>query len=73
MDRALWKLFKRKRQSPTVNNCPFEQDFNMTELDTAVKKLACRKAPGPDNIKNEMIKNLEPKGKTTLLNFINKT
>jgi ribonuclease HI len=73
LDRALSKLFKRKRQSPTVNNCPFEQDFNMTELDTAVKKLACRKAPGPDNIKNEMIKNLGPKGKTSLLNLINKT
>ena len=73
LDKILWKLFKKKRRSPTANQCAFEKDFTMAEMNAALKRLASRKAPGPDGIKNEMIRNLGPKAKTLLLKFINRT
>ena len=73
LDKALWKLFKKKRSSPTAVTEAFEQDFSEAELRAAMKKLKTHKAPGPDKIKNEMIVNLGPKAKRILLNFINRT
>ena len=42
-------------------------------MESAIGKLASRKAPGPDNISNEMIAHLGKVGKPVLLNYINKT
>ena len=73
LDKAMWKLFKQKKKSPTAVIQAFEQDFSEVELSAALKKLKPRKAPGQDNIKNEMIVNLGSKGKLYLLDFINRT
>ena len=73
LDKALWKLFKQRKRSPTAAIQAFEQDFSAVEFEAALKKLKSRKAPGEDNIKNEMIVNLGTKGKLYLLDYINRT
>ena len=73
LDNALWKLFKQKQSSPSSSNLPFEKDFTLRELNTAIRKSAPKKAPGPDKIHNEMIANMGPVAKRKLLAFINKT
>ena len=73
LDKALWKLFKKKSKSPTVVLQIFEQDFSEGEFAAALKKLKTRKAPGLDKIKNEMLINLGPKAKQYLLEYINRT
>ena len=73
LDKALWTLFKRKRNSPTSNNLPFEKDFTLRELHAATRKAANKKAPGPDNIHNEMITHMGPVAKQKLLDLINRT
>ena len=42
-------------------------------MDSALRKLAFRKAAGLDKIKNERIVHLGPKAKNTLLKFLNRT
>ena len=73
LDRALWSLYKRKKNAPTCNDRPFEQDFSMQELNRAIKKAAPRKAPGPDRVTNEMVSHLGHTARSKLLEFINKT
>jgi hypothetical protein len=73
LDKALWKILKGKKKSPSANICPFEQEFSMLEMETAIKKLKCKKAPGPDKIKNEFICHLGKGAKEMLLSFINRT
>ena len=73
LDKALWKLFKKKSKSPTAVLQNFEQDFTESEFAAALKKLKTRKAPGLDKVKNEMLINLGPKAKAYLLQFINRT
>ena len=73
LDKTLWKLFKAKQHSPTCSNLPFEQDFTILELENAIKRAQKGKAPGPDQITNEMISNLGPKAKSQLLAYINRT
>ena len=73
LDKALWKLFKKKSKSPTAVLQTFEQDFSEGEFTAALKKLKLRKAPGLDKIKNEMLINLGPKAKLYLLQYINRT
>jgi len=43
----------------------------MMELNKALNKLKNRKSPGPDKIHNEMLLQLSPTGKRTLLHLIN--
>ena len=73
LDKAMWKLYKRKAKSPTAVIAAFEQSFTHVEFTAALRKLKQRKAPGMDKIKNEMITNLGPKAKEHLLEFINRT
>ena len=73
LDKFLWKQFKATKNSPSCNNLPFEQDFSSQELETALKRAQKGKAPGLDQITNEMICNLGPKAKSQLLALINKT
>ena len=58
LDKALWNLTKRKQNSPSCNDQPFETDFTFQELNTAIRKGKARKTPGPDKIANEMISHL---------------
>jgi len=48
-----------------------DQDFNMFELNLALKKLSVRKAPGNDGISNEVLKNLSLNIKEKLLLLFN--
>ena len=67
------ETLQAKQHSPTCNNLPFEQDFTIHELENAIKRAKKGKAPGPDQITNEMISNLGPKAKSQLLAYINRT
>ena len=73
LDDAMWKLHKRKQKAPTANALPFEKEFSMQELNTATRKAAARKAPGPDEVCNEMISHMGHLAKQKLLLFINRT
>ena len=73
LDKSLWTLFKRKQKSLTSNNLPFEKDFTLQELRAALRKAAPKKAPGPDNIHNEMITHMGPVARQKLLELINRT
>ena len=73
LDRTLWSFHKRKVKSPSCNDQPFEQVFSIQELNQAIKKAAPRKAPGPDQVTNEMISHLGDTAKMKLLQYINRT
>ena len=73
LDKALWSLHKQKQKAPSCNNQAFEKDFTVQELNSAIKKAAPRKAPGPDKITNEMISHLGSIAKKRLLQYINRT
>ena len=45
--------------------------FIMEELKTALSSLSLKKAPGPDQVTNEMLINLGPQGKKKLLQLFN--
>jgi len=45
--------------------------FKMEELQAGLSKLLLKKAPGPDEITNEMLINLGPQAKKKLLQLIN--
>ena len=51
------------------NNDCMSTDLRMDELNEAIKKLKCKKAPGPDNITNDMILHFGSKAKHTLLHI----
>ena len=55
------------------NNDCMSTDLRMNELNEAIKKLKCKKAPGPDNITNDMILHFESKAKHTLLHMFNES
>ena len=73
LDQALWKLTKSKQNAFSCNNKPFEEDFTIQELNTAIKKAKSGKAPGPDKVANEMISHLGHLAKLKILLLINKT
>ena len=73
LDKALWRLTKSKQKAPSCSNQPFDEDFTLQELDSAIKKAKTGKASGPDKIANEMIRHLGPLAKFTILQLINKT
>jgi ribonuclease HI len=73
LDSALLKA-RSKRNPADQDSAPvFDDPFNLHELERAMRKLAPRKAAGPDNIKNEMLRHLGPQAKKVLLAFINRT
>ena len=51
----------------------FVRKFSRTELDDSLQKCKPKKAPGPDDITNEMLMQLGDAGRGILLNIINKT
>ena len=55
--------------SPSI----FEDPLTLGELDSALSKLKMRKSPGPDKIHNEMLQNLDEKGKSLVLKLFNRT
>ena len=73
LDKALWRLTKTKQKAPSCSNQPFDVDFTLQELNSAIKKAKSGKAPGPDRIANEMIRHLGTLAKCTILLLINKT
>ena len=56
-----------EHMEPTEMNSPFKID----ELRTALSSLQLKKAPGPDQITNEMLINMGPQAKKKLLQLIN--
>ena len=64
---------RTKEKSPSVGERTFEEDFTLSELNRAMKKLKARKSPGQDKIHNEMLVHLGIKGKLAVLSFINFT
>ena len=71
--KVLLKSLKAREKAPNASIKYFEDDLTMNELHSALRKLKSRKTPGPDNLHNEMIKNLGTEGKKVILNFINIT
>ena len=66
-------LKHKERCHPPNDHSGFTQTLTMTELKTAPRKLKLHKAPGSDQITNEMIINLGSNGMAVLLRLINIT
>ena len=64
---------KTKEKTPNVCEATFEEDFTISELNRAMKKLKARKSPGQDKIHNEMLVHLGHEGKLAVLSLINYT
>ena len=60
-------------QNQDQNNTDFEMNspFKMEELKAALSCLSLKKAPGPDEITNEMLINMGPQAKKKLLQLFN--
>ena len=71
------KAFKKLTRSMEKRNGPFEGvfagKFTRRELDDSLKKCKLRKAPGPDDVTNEMLVQLGDASRGILLHLINKT
>ena len=65
------------RKAATVNGFTethtFSQPFTCEEVAFAVRKSRLRKAPGPDRISNEMLRNLGSGGFSALRDLLNRT
>ena len=72
-DKQMLKNLKAKENAPKASIKLFEDDFHISELNKALKKLRSRKSPGPDNIHNEMLTHLGHIGKNVILSLINKS
>ena len=66
-------LKHKERCHPPNDHSGFTQTLTMTELKAALRKLKLHKAPGSDQITNEIIINLGSNGMAVLLRFINIT
>ena len=66
-------LKHKERCHPPNDHSGFTQTLTMTELKAALRKLKLHKAPGSDQITNEMIINLGSNGRAVLLRLINIT
>ena len=73
LDKSFKKLTRKmeKRSGPLMSI--FTQNFTMNELTNSLKKCKLKKAPGPDEISNEMLVQLSKYGKRVLLKIINNT
>ena len=67
--KELKKINKKQADEQDIMNKPFSHE----ELDSAIKKLKKKKAPGPDGVTNEMIINLGTGGRQHLLDLINQS
>ena len=69
--------FKRLTRSLEKRNGPFEsvfvEKFTRKELDFSLKKCKLKKAPGPDEVTNEMLVQLGDASRGILLHIINKS
>ena len=63
-------LKHKERCHPHNDHSGFTQALTMTELKAALRKLKLHKAPGSDQITNEMIINLGSNGMAVLLRLI---
>ena len=70
-DKELLHKLKQNERSPGASISVFDEDFTISELLRAIKKLKTRKSPGPDKIHNEMLMHLSLKGKEILLRLVN--
>ena len=73
LDKCFKKLTRKmeKRSGPLMSI--FTQRFTLNELTNSLKKCKLKKAPGPDEISNEMLVQLSKSGKRVLLKIINNT
>ena len=73
LDRNLKKALQEEERKDSSPPDIFSNDLNKAELDKALKMLKLRKAPGPDRVHNEMLKNIGDTAKSALLLLFNKT
>ena len=74
IDAAMKRNLKHKeRCHPPNDHSGFTQALTMTDLKATLRKLKLHKAPGSDQITNEMIINLGSNGMAVLLRLINIT
>ena len=57
-DKKMLKDLKSKEKSLGPGNQLFDENFSVSELKKAMRKLKSRKCPGPDGIHNEMLTHL---------------
>lgn len=62
---------RRLRENMTTFGEDVEKYFTMGELDSAVKRIKNKKAPGPDGLKGEVIKAIFPVIKEVFLRILN--
>jgi len=72
-DKKKLKELKAKEKMPSASLQVFGDNFTLSELNRAMKKLKMRKAPGQDKIHNEMLANLDEHGRKVILSLINMT
>ena len=72
-DKAKLKELREREKMPSASLQVFEENFSMSELNKAMKKLKMRKAPGQDKLHNEMLVNLDDSGRKVILRLINMT
>ena len=73
LDRNLKKALREEERKESSPPDIFSNDLTKAELEKALKMLKLRKAPGPDRVHNEMLKNVGDKAKSALLILFNKT
>ena len=73
LDQAFKTLTRRMENRTGPFQSIFIDPFSTTELEDSLNKCKLKKAPGPDNVTNDMLVQLSKQGKKFLLNLINKT
>ena len=72
-DRAFKRLTRMMERRAGPHHSTFVEKFTRTELDNSLKKCKLRKAPGPDEVTNDMLVQLGDYGRGMLLKIINRT
>ena len=72
-DRAFKRLTRMMERRAGPHRSTFVEKFTRTELDNSLKKCKLRKAPGPDEVTNDMLVQLGDYGRGMLLKIINRT
>ena len=72
-DRAFKRLTRMMERRAGPHRSVFAEKFTRTELDNSLKKCKLKKAPGPDEVTNDMLVQLGDYGRGMLLNIINRT